>query len=466
MWIAELDHDELLGYFQGAVSPKVREARDGSLPPPTSGNYLVAWRVSPAVRKELPRLIVGDDARLQELLAWLSAYVPDLSPFTAFCRVLNHKEAGTWLGGCERLPGELVRDGFIGLILAETYCRSLGHSLSGISPFACLRSLSFLGSRSHAIGFLKEDFERMFEAWLHLRQIEGVDEDDRLLSHLRVTWTMLTWLGDLSTKELASKRLGSEFDSVHQALHEVSRTGDISESTWAVLTQALPDARHARSELKKTREDRVLAFERALSAAGTVQSSPVLLPFVLGYLASRIAPGSLDHLALLRPLLSNLPGAVLWYGLLAGMSEQATVRTSFRGLGARIAREVYRREDPLEPPRADLAYRELLVLQRGSRWRGRVRTMSKESANVEVFPGVYTYVALPDEGGKPRPEQGKLFTDSAVTEAESSHLADLRGAVERAKRDLDEVLRRAQKSAARKPHQGSGSSKAKRGKQD
>jgi hypothetical protein len=86
--------------------------------------------------------------------------------------------------------------------------------------------------------------------------------------------------------------------------------------------------------------------------------------FVVGYLASLLSGGTVDHADLLFPILSRLPTVLLWYGACAGLSSQNRVAGAYGGLGYRLLRDLTRDESLLSRPSADISFDEFAALAR------------------------------------------------------------------------------------------------------
>lgn len=83
---------------------------------------------------------------------------------------------------------------------------------------------------------------------------------------------------------------------------------------------------------------------------------------VCAFIATQIAPGSLEHLELLRQ--SGNPALVFWYALYAALHAPSDILSSQSGLGFKIYRGVASVEDLLSPPSADISYEEIKILER------------------------------------------------------------------------------------------------------
>jgi hypothetical protein len=180
----------------------------------------------------------------------------------------------------------------------------------------------------------------------------------------------------------------SETQNVNQTLvrscKDLFETGDISDADWRALTTDLP-VYDLRLAMRDTREERVRLLEGFLQSIGTRLRASDETAFLVGYLVSMIAPGTLDHWRLLSPTLQSIPTAGLWYGVCAGLRQEARMESYGLGVGRLVARELQRRVDLLEQPTCDIAVDELEVTGPFFKAEG---PGTSNAIEVEVSPGV------------------------------------------------------------------------------
>jgi hypothetical protein len=118
---------------------------------------------------------------------------------------------------------------------------------------------------------------------------------------------------------------------------------------------------------------------------------------MLGYLASRIAPGTIRHSSVLSQIAHQYPTAILWYGFCSGFAEgEANSHKRCIELPSsarRVIRELLRQETVWGAPFCDIGYLELLALMRtgGNPLEGLIKT-TQGSIIVELMPSVCTLV--------------------------------------------------------------------------
>jgi hypothetical protein len=201
-----------------------------------------------------------------------------------------------------------------------------------------------------------------------------------------------------------------------------------------------------------SREDRVLAFEEFVRRSdGTSAHNPEVMSFMLGYFASRIAPGTIRHSKVLDQITLRYPTAMLWYGFCSGFGESRAEMTDVSPKAGpdlplsarRVIRELLRPETILGTPVCDIGYLELLALSRtgGSPLESLVRA-TQGSIAVELLPGVCTSLNV-----SLRPSDDLQAEESRKREA----MAKIGQQIERL-RELYRDLLSAQ-TAGRKPEQ-------------
>lgn len=409
------------------------------------GGFLAIWRDDPRKQPGLPDFILsGEEEGREDLLAWASSFLQVLNPFTAYCRVIDFALAQTWIKRSMSAQLAGPKQAFAGLVLAELACRHGTGLLDSLTPFSGAKTFSFAAARAHALGFLPSQLQGLFRDWSYLAELDASKQDKNLASQLQFIWTILAWLDDEgSLAEDANNEL-RDANRIHQALAQVFRGEAPEPAVIKSLCDGIPNAEQALNTQGETRERRVRAFIAVLESVDRTEDREPRLSFVLGFLAANIAPGTLDHIGLLDPVRHVLPSALLWYGLLAGASANSSVGVSFRGLGARILREILRHEDPFDPPRADISISDLRVVSRSQNWRKTLRTNSGATVALELLPGVVTYVAIGEPNGK-QERQAKLF-DPATAHPRDNYgrvrdrLADLLQLMAQVQAELQSLL--------------------------
>ena len=123
-----------------------------------------------------------------------------------------------------------------------------------------------------------------------------------------------------------------------------------------------------------------------------------LMSFAAGYVISRVGSGQRD-LRLADTFDHDGPDVLAWAATIGGLGNLAAWTDAYNGLGRLISRELMRPFHIGDPPTADVAAEEVLVLVEAERasTRNRIRTGSRNLAALALMPGVVAYLPLPEE---------------------------------------------------------------------
>ncbi len=277
-------------------------------------------------------------------------------------------------------------------------------ALESLPASSFMSTLSFAMFRAAALYPEFRDWNQLVESWDSVRRMTG--QRSRPLdvgTVARVVAIIIDAAGSHNTYELSK----SQETPLRSACREMLRTGGRPPSVF----MAFQAFEVAEAQMHGPREQRVMAFVEFVRSVPAVSSQEEdLRAAMLGYLVSRIAPGSIQHAQLLEPIAAAAPTASMWYGFFAGLAADSRLdlsRSESGGLelptsARRILRELHRREDFLSPPNCDISFSELVAI-------GRTRhnaldgipTGTSGGAIVELAPGIYSTVnsskSAPDE---------------------------------------------------------------------
>ena len=349
-------------------------------------NVAAVWSIDPARASwELPEILVTADGAERDWMAWLTTYAPNIRPLTAYCRVMGETAFGDrW--SAIRAP-DLGRLGCaaVGIILGEVFSSSEDGPLRLRDPVSVPSSASVLSfSLVRAISLYTRPVEWMDQLarrWVMVREMTR--QRPRTLSP-RVVMPVMQSFGQL----VPSSGIVADDEATGLACMEILEQGEL-ESPSRTLGTTFGGA--ARAMALATREERLAILEESLSA-------PTLSDvdgFKVGYLASRMDPGSFAHAGLLATVLRRCPSALIWYGFCAGLSGGSALLNEFGGVGRRILRELLVPETLVGRPRTDIGFEELDLLlgtPRSPRPEDGFPTGSPSTLSVELDVGVPTAV--------------------------------------------------------------------------
>lgn len=323
----------------------------------------------------------------------------------------------------------------IGLIIGETATYLDGiRDLKQVPARTCKGTYSFVLARALALGAAAP--EKAVSGWFEARELTRQSPLPLSKRALYAPWYVLlgletgAWRAELPEAEVPS--------SILDAVQDLFLKGEIDGRQWRFLSSELPGIGEIATLMRGPRENRVKVLEEAVHylRSAPKDSSDLPMSFVLGYLASQIAPGTMDHLQLLSPHVQSFPGVLMWYGLCAGLHRRSTVASYAGGLGRRAIREVLRREFLLDRPTCDISLSELRMLSlKGS---FDFRTSSNSQIEIGIAPCITPALRWP-------PRSDSMMFDTAPLQV------NLTATVEALRFDLEDVTERLKTITSRLP---------------
>jgi hypothetical protein len=310
-----------------------------------------------------PGLIIIEKKKQRDFFAWVSTFVPMLRPFSAFFRVIGPEMIDSLSESNIRSIPPKLTSALVGIVAAEAMASRMS-SRTGGRPTArdCLGTISFCLARTLVLG-VRSPAQEVIEDWSTAKEL--IENTQSAFSgEVRFLWDVVNSIEDLN----ARFDLSQEQERILACCLDIRDDGNISDHNWREFTNRLPELGNIGTLIDGTREDRVIFFERLLGdMTRTSQLSRNIKAFLCGYLTSLIAPGTLDHFALLAQVIQTLPISALWYGLCAGLRSREGVHNYAGGIGQRVLRELLRCGNLTDVPTCDIGVGELSVLVGNSR---------------------------------------------------------------------------------------------------
>jgi len=321
---------------------------------PAPGHCLVVCQEKPTLR--VTALVTRESER-SEFLAWIATYLSGYRPITAHFHVLTPELLKQLLNAKAAAIDPRTVSGLAGAILGEALLASPRDS-AVITIGKCRSTQSFALSRGVVLGLGDAVRREMAEErwrWIAPRRSSSLNgsAEEMELPVLAATASPQLGLGF---------SMGPHGDLI-RACVEIRSRGEISRELLQLLVSRLPvQFEGLYSAIEGTREVKVGVFEafRGVidSAASQMPSRGSTAAFLLGYLASRIAPGSLEHFRLVTMQGERYATAIIWYGLCAGLHPESEVLER-SPVARRVVRDLLLRESLLDTPRGDIALFEL-----------------------------------------------------------------------------------------------------------
>ena len=443
MRVLDTDREGLMKTLQanegdGRATP-IAERKVG---PIKAGGVRLLWR-SAAREDYLPVAAVVREKEIGDFLAWTNTYLPDWSPITAYLRVIseaNYREVNEHVA---EIFGSSYEPALVGLIVGEALIHSgARYEVEQVPYSGCIATFSLVAARGARRGIAVED---LAERWDLCRRVTGQDPLKTQVRELAVPWRVLVEVAKKGTVASRNASTTELKESLEDGLADILTTGKLGPVVWKDLTRGFPEVRSAMDYMSDTQEARMIAFERMLKE--TIKGKKVRskeASFLVGYMASLIAPGSLKHAYLLVDHVDRLPTAIMWLSLFASFHQKSQLRMS--SLAHLVWRTMTEEEEVLSRPRCDIALTELCMLKDAGFFGNQVRVSARGRLVVEIAPCVSTVVRWPrQESAGGVQDQGELFSvEAAELKNIANELEDLRGNLDKASRTLENWIAKRQ----------------------
>lgn len=398
MWYAELTRRELLDVCLGHAAGHgvVQSTSSVVSTDPKPGTSHVYWSERPTLLDQLPALIIVPDNEFEATFAALIASPLAPSPLTASCRVITSYEASVRFDHVAPEPSELTYAVISALALTESMLLSGGKfNVNSWSSAACSRTLSFAWGRTLSNGGASEALAKLVPRWMEsyatIHSAQAVDDIRPLLTNVIRTLTIATQIG---TGMRTSGKAGALAEAL--VFEDVSR----HEHAWMELTRNASTRISLRELAAATREDRGMYLQAAIHTLGRGNYEEEAFA-TCAFLATRVAPGSLEHMELLT--LAGGAELALWYTLFSVLQSPQQLLSTQGGIGARVMRLLSRREDPSSRPTGDVSFRELIAFSKIGMESISRRANHSNELQVEILPFVTTSFTLAPRGSRHRP---------------------------------------------------------------
>jgi len=312
MWIKATNRRELIDILQternsgaedtlfprrdfGAVSALSPELLDDEL--------LLVWQDDPRDSISLPNAIITKSRESRDFLAWAATYVHALRPLTAYVRVTDYQIAERAMKIQNPPSLQRLENACIGLMLGETATHLGGMwdlKQASVRTCASASSYSFAMARALGMGSVSLDTDDVSKTWFEAREATRQPSLSLDRSVLSAPWRVLLGLEHGTWKENTKDRqLGTLPRSVFDACLDLYVQGEVNSRQWSALNAQMPGIDAFAEVMRGPREERVQLLEKSIDQLRDHSpATPPLLAFVIGYMASQIAPGTLDHLHL------------------------------------------------------------------------------------------------------------------------------------------------------------------------
>ena len=417
MWIADQSKEQFLDMLRLENTPSdvVSEGHTWNVEKVLPrGTVRLIWS-HPPENGVVPALLVIPAGEWREFFAWSNTYLGGWRPISGLFRVIADRNLWEVLG--DKSNHEAIweyRNAALGMIFGEAAVHAVlaknGARDTKWTFAGCMETCSFAMGRAMYLG--RSDLATAAQNWHRARVVTHQASADDDVQDLLEPWSVLLEVVGLST----STRCGTH--PVSEAVVAICRTlhrhDEIDKAALAVLIRDWPTLEEAFRSMNEARERRVHALEVALKSVGERRGRFSQSAIVaLGLLASRIAPGSIDHAALLRPYVVRMRGLMLWYGLFSGMTHAARLVDNYESLGRRILRDMLVEDTVFSRPSCDIAIDELETIFASESLLQNIPRATAEQLVIEILPCVNTIAPYLKREERATLTQRGLFDDDA-----------------------------------------------------
>lgn len=358
MWHSKFSKRDFVEFWLGGSRKGFGKARRVSSAEGAVGDDEVHayWKNEPRGEFFFPSVLVASQAVLDHLFTAINSSPTAPAPISAFSRIVLSSEAESYFSN---EPIEFASSPIAALAsisMAEAVVHSEGKiTLRQVSAAACKRTLAFAWGKALTAKTEGGSFGKLAERWFESYTLINAQTPSANTHN-----TISAEIGALKAYANISVGLApsSEAGNLAYAIHRQHR-GELS-SFWSRLSTAYGFDVSLETLSQANREERGSYLQRALILASS--SADETIAAICAFIATQVAPGSLEHLDLLRQ--SGNPTIVFWYALYAALQSPNEILAAQGGLGYRVYRDIAQGEDRLSPPTADIGFEELKALER------------------------------------------------------------------------------------------------------
>ncbi|WP_313248660.1 hypothetical protein [Stenotrophomonas acidaminiphila] len=365
---------ELIEVFVGAkrlVAQRVASyERHPAMPEETMALF---WTEDPSVVQALPFLILVPPSKFKKVAALVASTPGQPFPFSAATRIVPANYSSDTQTAIARR--RMALRAVAGLVLAE---------MSTIQEKVPVAELS--------LSLLRNSFPFIFGRILSCAGVDGLNEslavEKSVRELMRDSRTGVLIRSERSHFEMLSVAYelagGESVSEIGRFCSDLVSRGEASDVAWMKLAEPLGWKVPISQVARMNREDRLGCFLEIneIASGGTA----LIKEFCAAYMASLISPGTFDHLEMVRARASS--GTVSWYGFVAGLHRGGIAVQTGGSVCRKIFRDMTAAVDIFGPVTSDVSALELLGMDSKNLHQLWQLSLSQESIEVEVFPGL------------------------------------------------------------------------------
>ena len=378
-----LNREDFVGWLGKALSGTAALPRTSSVGPEKPTDVTLA---APRHEIEAWPIICIAQAQMHDLFAFLSTYVK-VRPFSAFFRVLPVELISVLEGQAPAGKNDLALAKCVaGAAMAEAWIASARESDRPKNVFPVL-----LASLSSALGqavlarYDQAAIDWISKEWSEIRKQPGDPFGAQNPHGANVAWRIM-----LSAIGTPAGDVGADASAIGDFLSSVLRAGAIRSEMLGQLAPLSVGVDFG-TLLAASREERISRFNEVVSDLKRRSDRGLRSEFVGGLMLAIAGNGSFDQLRSAREFDGWLDGATTWFGICAALFEESNLLSYGNSAGRPMVRDLLTRENPFQPPHADMNSSEYRFLNFNDALQS--STHAPNAIDVELLPNVMSRVS-------------------------------------------------------------------------
>jgi hypothetical protein len=396
-----LTREQFLGWIGGNYRPSPKPINTRDLRDVVRfGEICLLWdrSLSDDLGPKSGPVIVIPNQQDRDFFSFVSTYVANYQPFTAFFRVVR-AESVVELLQCEPRPriGEMC----VGAIIAETRMQ-LGYprrELSDVPVQACLASLSFPSVAALSRGLPSSSQKIIIARWAKARLLLTDEHLPVSIERIAQFWTIVGSSFERAAARESSPKIRELIDIIADAINQHC---DYDSPGWRAITDDLPKSRASLPRLKGSREERIRAMDEIALEVSNKRLDPEIAEVLLGHAAAMVAGGSLRYFYLLHEVEQRFPLSTMWFGLFCSVQPESDALVIAECLGRRVVKHLYASENLFSRPGSDISLDEFATSFSTTKT-PRLRTEFQTSISIELFPTITSAYRLTTRASSKEP---------------------------------------------------------------
>lgn len=381
MWNLNLSRKEFVDYWLGNNRKSLLlslKQSDGIILDKDLIN--LQWDTPPTVEYYFPQRIIASEDDLKHIFTALNSTPAAATPVSAYSRIFTPREYRTYRSKLQSPSLELAP--FVALAMAEASLLTEGRSSwKDNSLAACTKTLSYTWAKALSFGDTNSISHDLPTRWFVTHSIVT---DSGPSETLRTTVTATSGILNDYTKITEGLFPSKGYpEALAVALYKKDRK--TLDDLWIELTYRHGINVTLDNLMRGTREERAAHLQHALKYS-LMPENDGSATALCAFLATQVAPGSLEHLDLLRT--ARNPEIALWYAMYAALLSPSDILGIQGGMGYRIYKQLIAVPPMNQPSIADICFSELKVLERSGMGAFVKKTTSSRELQVELVPYV------------------------------------------------------------------------------